>query len=61
MTPELVGIFAAIQAESARIVGMAAENAQRLILGQSMAYVEQDFSYIAAELDRLSIAARNAS
>lgn len=61
MSPELVGIFAAISAENAKIEGMRAENAQRAALGHSMAYVADDFNYIADELSRLSINARNAT
>ena len=61
MNSELVALFAAISAENARIAGMQAENMQRAALGHSMAYLEQDFAYSAAELDRLCITARNAS
>jgi hypothetical protein len=60
MSPELVAIWAAISAETARATGMQAKNMQRLVLGESMAYDEQDFNYIAAALDRLSVQARNA-
>ena len=61
MTPELIRIYAAVIAEQARLLAMQAENQQRAALGHSMAYVEEDFGYVAAELDRLSTQARNAT
>ena len=46
--------LALISACNARVEGMRAENKQREVLGESMAYTEQDFAYEAAELERLS-------
>lgn len=59
MNSTQLAIFAAILAEQARMLGMVAENEQRKVLGHSMAYDEQAFAYVAAELDRLSLEARN--
>jgi len=49
-----VEIFISAMAEVARMEGMKSENKQREALGQSMAYVERDFSEIAATLDALA-------
>lgn len=60
MSPQLVGILAAIFAAQARIAGMQAENAHRAACGDSPAYGDEAFGAEADQLDRLSIEARNA-
>lgn len=46
--------FAKISAINATVAGMVAENKQREILGQSMAYTDVDFEYYANELEELA-------
>lgn len=59
MSPQLVGILAAIFAEQARVVAMSAENLVRINQGHALAYGEAQFFASAATLDDLSIQARN--
>lgn len=60
MSPHLVALLAAIAAAQARIAGMQAENAHRIACGYSPSYGEDAFNALAADLDRLSVEARNA-
>jgi hypothetical protein len=46
-------IFAEISAINSRIFGMNADNDQRKVLGQSMAYVENDYAAETAALDAI--------
>ena len=48
------GKFALVLAAHARVQGMAAENAQREALGQSMAYTADDFDTVATYMDDLA-------
>lgn len=50
MDPILVQIQAEIYAEQARMLGMHAENMQRQVNGDSMAYTESDFLKVADAL-----------
>lgn len=59
MSPQLVGILAAIFAEQTRVVGMSAANLVRMQQGQPAAYTKEDFFASADQLDMLSISARN--
>ena len=43
--------LATISAANARVAGMTAENMQRQVLGQSMAYVASDFEYEAKNIE----------
>ena len=61
MSPQLVGLLAAIFAGQARVLGMQAQNAHRAACGDSPAYTDEAFSIEAAHLDRLSVEASNAS
>jgi len=60
MSPQLVGILAAIAACQTRIADMQAVNAYRQSVGLSIAYGEDAFNIEATQLDLLSIEARNA-
>lgn len=40
-----------ISAANARVAGMTAENTQRQVLGQSMAYTDSDFEYEAKNIE----------
>lgn len=60
MNAQLVSILAEITAAQARIAGMVAENQQRMVCGQSLAYDGDSFFCEASILDQLSIEARNA-
>lgn len=55
MTPETVRYFGLMLACQARIEGMNAANRQAMALGHSLPYVDQDFRYEAAELERLAL------
>lgn len=59
MSPQLVGILAAIFAEQARVVAMSCENNARLANGDALAYPSAAFYAAADQLDNLSIQARN--
>lgn len=59
MSPQLVGIAAAIAAEQARLEAMKTANAARESEGLALAYDEKEFFYVANALDNLSIQARN--
>ena len=54
MTNEQLSILANIYAEAAVIEGMKAENMARESLGESMAYVDDDFFYVQKALIALS-------
>ena len=53
MEDYLVRIFGEIQAEVVVAMGMQADNKQREILGQSMAYTSEDFNNVAADIKSL--------
>lgn len=55
MTPEQKAAFvnAQVAVFNARVAGMIAENAQRVHIGQSLAYGEGDFTAIEREYDAL--------
>lgn len=55
------GKFAFILAENARVAGMTAENMQRQVLGQSMAFDAAAFWDAAHRIDSLAIELLNAS
>jgi hypothetical protein len=59
VSPQLVGILAAIAASQARVAGMTAENSAYTVQGQIPLHGEQAFLAEAANLDALSIEARN--
>lgn len=59
MSPQLVGILAAIFAEQARVVAMSAENLVRINQGNALAYNATAFFVSADILDRLANEARN--
>lgn len=42
-----------ISAANARVAGMTAENMQRQMLGQSMAYTDSDFEYEAKNIENV--------
>lgn len=59
MNAELVAILAEIAAANARVLGMHAENAQRLSTDSSPAYREDHFQAEANHLDYLATKARS--
>jgi hypothetical protein len=60
MSPQLVGILAAIAAEQARVEAMKVANAQVDLQSCAAPYSEDAFRFAANNLDTLSIEARNA-
>ena len=58
MTPQLLSIMAQILACQAQVLGMQADNMQRAAIGDSMVWTGADFAGPAAELERLSEAAK---
>ena len=54
---KLLELFLRGQAVNAEIAGMQAENLQRQMLGQSVAYSDQDFLKCAEELRNLGVEA----
>lgn len=58
MTPQLVGIFAAICAANARIEAMKAHDKHREMIGDTQMYAEGAYLAEAALLESLSIEAR---
>ena len=60
MSPQLVGILAAIASANARVAAMQAHNAQCAAEGRAPSYGSGDFFVEAQHLDVLSIEARNA-
>lgn len=54
MTNEQISILANIYAQLAAIEGMKAENMARKSLGESMAFVDEDFFYVQKALIELS-------
>ncbi len=59
MSPQLVGVLAAIFAEQARVVAMSAENLVAINKDQPLPFSHDDFCAAADRLDGLSIEARN--
>lgn len=59
MSPQLVGILAAIFAAQARVAGMQAENAHRVACGNSPSYGEEAFQIEAHHMEVLANEARN--
>lgn len=59
MTNEQLSILANIYAQLAVIEGMKAENVARESLGESMAFVDEDFFYVQQALIELSSRAMN--
>jgi hypothetical protein len=60
VSPQLVGLLAAIFAAQSRVLGMQAENAHRAACGASPAYGEEHFAVQEHQLSLLSLEARNA-
>lgn len=60
MSPQLVGLLAAIFAAQSRVLGMHAQNAHRAACGDGPAYTDEAFGIEADHLERLSVEARNA-
>lgn len=58
MSAELVSVLAQIFAANASVLGMQADNMQRQVVGQSMAWTAADFAGPFAELERLAASAR---
>ena len=59
MSPQLLGLLAAIYASNARVLGMQAANNARAEY-EAPAYTEDDFGIESQHLERLSVEARNA-
>lgn len=59
MNNQQLAILANIQAAVARVKGMEAANQQRVVNGETVEYVEDDFKQEAAHLDNLAVQALN--
>lgn len=59
MNNQQLANFAYIQASVARVKGMEAANQQRVVSGETVEYVEDDFRQEAAHLEHLAVQALN--
>lgn len=58
MSEMMIVALAEIAAANARVIGMKAENDQRISVGQSVAYTEKDFAVEARYLEHIAEAWR---